>query len=119
MDGASVSVLELYFAHQKAVQAIHGVTIRYRLALIGPSVVVQHSEIDPTLPERSIRISAGDAELIIDSASWIDRREDLQARALAWMLEHIDLRAARPRPGARRYDAIWMSTWQKANPSRR
>lgn len=111
--------LELYFAHQKAVQAVHGVTIRYRLALIGPSVVVLHSEIDPMLPERSIMITVGAAELIIDSASWIDRREELQEHVLAWMLEHIDLCAARPRPGARRYDSVWMSAWQEANPGRR
>ncbi|MGP5305318.1 hypothetical protein [Brachybacterium alimentarium] len=114
-----MSDLDLYFAHQKAVQVIHGVTIRYRLALIGPSVIVLHSELDPTLPERSIRITAGDAELIIDSASWIDRREALKAHVLVWMIEHIDLGAARPRPGARRYDTVWMSAWQEANPSRR
>ena len=93
--------------------------IRYRLALIGPLVVVRHSEIDPSLPEHSIRITAGDAELIIDSASWIGCREELQAHVLAWMLEYIDLRAARTRPGARRYDTVWMSAWQEANPSRR
>lgn len=114
-----MSDLGLYFAHQKTVQTIHGVTIRYRLALIGPTVTVVHSEIDETLPEHSVRVTTGDAELIVHSASWIDRRDELDAHVLAWLLEHIDLRAARPRPGARRYDEVWMNAWREANPGRR
>jgi len=114
-----VSEIELYFAHQKAVQTIHGVTIRYRLALIGPPVTVVHSEIDESLPEHSTRVSTGDAELIVDSRSWIDRRDELDAHVFAWLLEHIDLRAARPRPGARRYDETWMNAWREANPGGR
>ncbi len=36
---------ELYFGHQHAVQTIHGIAIRYRLALIGPRIDVAHSEL--------------------------------------------------------------------------
>ncbi|MFE7605796.1 hypothetical protein ACFU1Q_11600 [Brachybacterium paraconglomeratum] len=109
---------ELYFAHQRAVQTIHGIAIRYRLALIGPRVDVIHSELDPALPEHSIRIRADDAELMVDSAEWIGRRAELEEHVLAWLLEHIDLRAARPRPAARRYDEVWMRSWREANPGR-
>ncbi|GAA1288727.1 MULTISPECIES: hypothetical protein [Micrococcales] len=114
-----MSDLDLYFAHQKTVQTIHGFTIRYRLALIGPTVTVVHSEIDESLPERSVRIATGDAGLVVESASWIDRRDELDAHVLVWLLEHIDLRASRPRPAARRYDEVWMNAWREANPGRR
>lgn len=110
---------ELYFAHQRAVQTIHGLAIRYRLALIGPRIDVVHFELDPTLPPHSIRIRAGEAELLIDSASWVGRRAELDKQVLAWLLEHVDLRAARPRPGARRYDETWMRAWRDSNPGRR
>lgn len=110
---------ELYFAHQRAVQTIHGIAIRYRLALIGPRVDVAHSELDPALPEHSIRVRAGGAELLIDSADWVGRQAELDAHVLAWLLEHVDLRAARPRPAARRYDEVWMRAWRDANPGRR
>lgn len=110
---------ELYFAHQRAVQAIHGITVRYRLALVGPCIDVAHAELDPALPANSIRVRAGDAELLIDSADWIGRRAELDAHVLSWLLEHVDLRAARPRPAARRYDEVWMRAWRDANPGRR
>lgn len=110
---------ELYFAHQRAIQAVHGVVISYRLALIGPRIDVVHSELDPTLPPHSIRICAGETELLIDSADWIGRRDELDAHVFAWLLEHVDLRAARPRPAARRYDEVWMRAWRDANPGRR
>jgi hypothetical protein len=110
---------ELYFAHQRTVQTVHGIAIRYRLALIGPPVTVVHSERDPTHPPHSVRIRAGEHELLIDSADWIGRRAELDAHVRAWLLEHIDLRAARPRPGARRYDEEWMRAWRDANPGRR
>ncbi|MCZ4325204.1 hypothetical protein [Brachybacterium paraconglomeratum] len=109
---------ELYFAHQRAVQAIHGIVVRYRLALIGPRVDVAHSELDPALPPHSIRVRAGGAELLIDSADWVGRRAELEEHVLAWLLEHIDLRAARPRPAARRYDEVWLRAWREANPGR-
>ncbi|WP_270409457.1 hypothetical protein [Brachybacterium paraconglomeratum] len=110
---------ELYFAHQRAVQTVHGIAIRYRLALIGPRIDVAHSELESGLPEHSIRVRAGDAELLIDSASWVGRRADLEEHVVAWLLEHVDLRAARPRPAARRYDDVWMRAWRDANPGRR
>ena len=110
---------ELYFAHQLAVQTVHGIVVRYRLALIGPRVDVAHSELEPTLPEYSIRVRAGGAELLIDSADWVGRRAELDALVLAWLLEHVDLRAARPRPAARRCDEVRMQAWRDANPGRR
>ena len=110
---------ELYFAHQRTVQTIHGIVVRYRLALIGPRIDVAHAELDPTLPEHSIRVRVGDAELLIDSADWVGGRDELDAYVLAWFLEHVDLRAARPRPAARRYDEVWMRAWREANPGRR
>lgn len=109
----------LYFAHQRAVQTIHGIAIRYRLALIGPRVDVAHSELDPTLPAHSIRVRTGGDELLIDSADWVERRAGLEEHVLAWLLEHVDLRSARPRPAARRYDETWMRAWREANPDRR
>ncbi len=110
---------ELYFAHQRTIKTVHGVVITYRLALIGPTVTVVHSELDPALPPHSVRVRAGVHELLIDSADWIDRRAELDAHVLAWLLEHVDLRTARPRPGARRYDEVWMRAWRDANPGRR
>lgn len=110
---------ELYFAHQRAVQTIHGIAIRYRIALMGPTLTVAHSELDPALPDHSVRISTGAHELAVDSADWIGRRAELDAHVFAWLLAHINLRAARPRPGARRYDDVWMSAWRAANPGRR
>lgn len=50
---------ELYFAHQRAVQTIHGIAVRYRLALIGPRIDVAHSELEPSLP--STRSGSGPA----------------------------------------------------------
>ena len=110
---------ELYFAHQRAVQTIHGIAIRYRLALIGPRIDVAHSELDQSLPEHSIRVRADEAELLIGSADWAGRRAELDAHVLARLLEHVDLRAARTCPGARRYDEVWMRAWRDANPGRR
>lgn len=110
---------ELYFAHQRTIQTVHGVVITYRLALNGPAATVVHSELDQDLPPLSVRIRAGGYELLIDSADWIDRRAELDAHVRAWMLEHIDLRAARPRTAARRYDEQWMQAWRDANPGRR
>ena len=109
---------ELYFAHQRAIQVVHGLVISYRIALIGPRVDVAHSELEPTLPEHSIRVRVGDAELLIDSADWVGRRAELEEHVLAWLLERVDLRAARPRPAARRYDEVWMQAWRDANPGR-
>ena len=110
---------ELYFAHQRAIQVVHGLVISYRIALIGPRIEVVHSELDPALPAHSIRIRASGGELLINSAEWIGRRDELDAHVLAWLLEHVDLRAARPRPAARRYDEVWMRSWRDANPGRR
>lgn len=110
---------ELYFAHQGAVQTIHGIAIRYRLALSGPRIDVAHSESDQSLPEHSVRVRVGDAKLLIDSADWVGRRAELEEHVLAWLLEHVDLRAARPRPAARRYDEVRMGAWRDANPGRR
>lgn len=62
---------ELYFAHQRAVQTIHGVVVPYQLALIGPWIDVVHSELDPTLPPHSIPVRVVDAELMVDSAEWV------------------------------------------------
>ena len=61
---------ELYFAHQRAVQTIHGIAIRYRLALIGPRIDVAHSELDPALPEHSgehAELGHGDVALSLQS----------------------------------------------------
>lgn len=69
---------ELYFAHQRAVQSVHGIVVRYRFALIGPRVDVIHAELDPTLPEHPIRVCAGGAELLIWSAEWVGRRAELE-----------------------------------------
>lgn len=110
---------ELYFAHQRTIQTVHGVVITYRLALIGPTVTVVHSELDPSLPPHSVRVRAGEHDLLIDSADWIDQRAKLDAHVRAWLLEHIDLRAARLRPAAHRYDEEWMRAWREANPGRR
>jgi hypothetical protein len=52
---------ELYFAHQRAVQTIDSVVVRYRLALVGLRIDVVRSELDPALPAHPIRIRAGDA----------------------------------------------------------
>jgi len=49
---------ELCFAHQRAVQTVHGIAIRSRLALVGPRTDVARSELDPALPEHSIRVRA-------------------------------------------------------------
>lgn len=100
-------------------QTVHGVVITYRLALNGPAVTVVHSEIDPELPPHSVRVRTGEHELLIDSADWINRRAELDAHVRAWMLEHLDLRATRPRTAARRYDEQWMSARRAANPVRR
>ena len=110
---------ELYFAHQRTTQAVHGVVITYRLALNGPAVTVSHSELDPSLPPHSVRVRTGEHELLIDSADWINRRAALDKHVRAWILEHIDLRASRPRTAARRYDEQWMQAWRDANPGRR
>lgn len=110
---------ELCFAHQRAVQTVHGYVVRYRLALIGPRIDVVHLELDPALPVHSIRVRTGDVELLVDSADWIARREELDAHVLAWLHKHVDPRAARPRPGARRYGDAWMRAWRDANPGRR
>ena len=73
---------ELYFAHQRAIQAVHGIVISYRIAFIGPRVDVVHSELEPILPEHSVRVRAGDADLLVDSADWIGRRDELNELVL-------------------------------------
>ncbi|WP_232820378.1 hypothetical protein [Brachybacterium sp. YJGR34] len=91
-------------------------TIHYQLTLIGPTVTVTHSDIDETLPLHSVRLTAGESELVVVSTEWIDRWGELDEYVLAWLLEHIDLHAARSRPGSRRYDEVWMRAWREANP---
>lgn len=118
MHAMDASGHELYFAHQRAMQTVHGVVIGYRLALNGPAVTVVHSELDGSLPPHSVRVRTGEHELLIDSADWINQRAELDAHVRAWMLEHIDLRAARPRARARRHDVEWMFAWRAANPGR-
>lgn len=108
--------LPAFLAHQKIVQIIHGVVIRYRLSLKGPAVSVVHAELDPALPERSVRVTAGEHELLIRSADWADRPNELAGHLQQWMMKHIDLRAAQPRKASRRYDETWMTAWRKANP---
>ena len=112
LEGAHVTDYSVYFAHQRTVQTIHGLAIRYRLALVGPAVAVTHSDLDRTLPEYSVRITTGGDELVVRSADWVDRRGELETYVLAWLLERLDLRAAKPRAGARRYDETWMRAWR-------
>lgn len=109
----------VYFAHRKAVQVVHGLVIRYRLDLDGPTVKTAHSDRDTTLPEHSILITTEAGELLIRSAEWVDRLDDLPAHVLGWLMAHIDLRAATTRSGARRYDEVWMTAWRQANPGGR
>lgn len=111
--------LDVYLAHQRAVQLVHGIVIRYRLALDGPTVKTTHSDLDATLPARSILITTDQGELLIRSAEWVDRVDDLAAHVLGWLMAHIDLRAATTRTGARRYDEVWMTAWRQANPGGR
>src|SRR5699024_9056476 len=108
--------LPAFFAHQKTVQIVHGVVIRSRLSLKGPAVSVVHTELDPELPERSVRGTAGEHELLLLSADWADRQSERAGYVQQWMMEHIDLRAATPRKAARRYDETWMTAWRAANP---
>ena len=63
----------VYFAHQTAVWAVHGLTIRYSLTLDGPTVTATHSDLDKRLPDWSIHIVTGEEELLIRSAEWVDR----------------------------------------------
>lgn len=109
----------VYFAHQKAVQAVDGLTISYRLTLDGQIVRTAHSDLDKTLPERSIHIVTGEEELLIRSAEWVGRIDELRAHVLGWLVGHIDLRAAKARSGARRHDEVWMTAWRRANPGGR
>lgn len=108
-----------YLAHQRVVQVVHGITIRYRLALDGPTVNTTHSDLNTTLPERSIRITTAQAELLIRSVDWVDRLDDFPAHVLGWLMAHLDLRAATTRTGARRYDEVWMTAWRQVNPGGR
>lgn len=108
-----------YLAHQRVVQVVHGITIRYCLALDGPTVNTTHSDLNTTLPERSIRITTDQAELLIRSVDWVDRLDDFPAHVLGWLMAHLDLRAATTRTGARRYDEVWMTAWRQANPGGR
>lgn len=109
----------VYFAHQTAVWAVHGLTIRYSLTLDGPTVTATHSDLDKRLPDWSIHIVTGEEELLIRSAEWVDRIDDLRAHVLGWLVAHIDLRVAKTRPGERRYDEVWMAAWRQANPGSR
>lgn len=109
----------VYFAHQKAVQIVHGLTINYRLALDGPSVTTSESDLDKTLPEHSVRIVTDQGELLMRSAEWVHQDDELRAHVLGWLMAHIDLRAAKVRLGARRYDEVWMTAWRQANPGGR
>lgn len=108
--------LSVFLAHQKVVQIIHGVVIRYRLSLNGPVASVVHAELDPELPERSVQVTAGEHELLIHSADWADRQNELAGHIQQWMMEHINLRAAKPRKSSRRYDEVWKTAWREANP---
>lgn len=109
----------VYFAHQRAVQVVHGIVVRYRLALAGPTVTTTHADLDTTVPERSIRITTDQGELLIRSAEWVDRVDDLPAHVFGWLMAHVDLRTATSRTGARRYDEVWMTAWRQANPGGR
>lgn len=115
----SLSDYSTYFAHKATVRSVHGLVIRYRLALDGPTVIASHSDLDGSLPEYSVRIATGQDELLIHSAQWADRQGELKAHVLAWILRRVNLRGARLRRGSRRYDDVWMNAWREANPDRR
>lgn len=107
----------VFHTHQAAMRVILGLVGRYRLTIDGPEVEVSHSDIDPGLPACAVRVRAGGEELLMHSAEWVGRTGDLEARVLAWLLEHVDLRGAKLRK-ARRADPVWWEAWRGANPGR-
>lgn len=107
---------EAHTTHQAVVHHVTGIIIRYRIAIDGPAVELAHSDLDPTMPARTLRLSTVGAELEVRSDEWIGRTDDVSAYVFGWMLGHIDLRGARIQSGARRYDSEWMDAWRRANP---
>lgn len=108
--------IEAFQTHQTAVRAIYGLTISYRLTRDGQTVEAVHSDIDPSLPAHSVQLGAGGDELLIPSTEWVGRGGDLEARVLARIMGHVDLRGAHLRTGTRRRDPAWMEAWRRANP---
>lgn len=55
---------------------------------------VAHSDLDDSPLASSVRGRAGGDELLIRSAEWVGHEGEVEARVLAWLLRHIDLRGA-------------------------
>lgn len=104
--------------HQTAVRTVLGLVGRYQLTIAGPAVVAAHSDLDVSLPQYSVRVSADGEELLIQSSEWVGHEGEIEARVVTWLLGHVDLRGTRLRK-ARRADPVWAEAWRRANPGGR
>lgn len=114
--GRGVTGLEVYLAHQAVQQHVAGLMIRYGITLDGPEVEWTHSDLDPSLPAYSVRVSTGGRELLLRSEEWVGRTDEVQARVFGWLLAHIDLATAKLQTDPKRLAPEWLQAWHQVHP---
>ncbi|WP_263310023.1 hypothetical protein [Brachybacterium atlanticum] len=112
--------LERYADHLTAVrieQAVHSVTIGYRLTLTdAPPVKVTSWHNEPILERYTVRIHAGSDELVLTVAEWGSRTEEIGPFLRQWITDRAHLERSKLRKGCRRPDPYWVAAWRRAHP---
>jgi len=107
---------EVYLVHQAVQQHVAGVVIRYGITVDGPEVEWTHSALDDSLPAYSVRVSTGGHELLLRSAEWVGRADEVRPRVFGWLLAHVDLAAAKLQTDSKRLAPEWLLAWRQVHP---
>lgn len=117
MDDETADRYADYRAAVKIEQAVHSVTIGYRLTLSGaPPIEVASWHQDPTLERHCLLVRAGGDELTLTVAEWRTRPEEIRPFLREWISERVHLEQTKLRSRSRRPDPYWINAWRRAHP---
>lgn len=117
MNEESVDRYADHHAAEKIEQAVHSVTIGYRLTLSGaPPVDVASWHQDTSLEHYTVRVRTGGKELTLTVADWGSRTDEIGPLLRQWITERVHLEQSKLRKGCRRPDPYWVDAWRRAHP---
>lgn len=106
-----------HHAAEKIEQAVHSVTIGYRLTLAGaPPVDVTSWHQDSALERYSVRVRTGDDELTLTVPEWGTRLHEIGTYLRQWVTDRVHLEQSKLRKGCRRPDPYWVEAWRRTHP---
>lgn len=106
-----------HLAAEKIEQAVHSVTIGYRLTLTGaPPVDVVSWHQEPALERYAVRVLTGSDELTLTVSDWGSNPGEIGPYLREWILERVHLERSKLRRGSRRPDRYWVDAWRRAHP---